>query len=167
MATITHKILVDYFKSIATNLNGIEDFHRMNLSEIQGSFRSSADFPCLAVESHDGDFGDSNIMQSVNSRGFAFTVFTNPERGDYEDQDTKLTESENYGKKIIARMRHDASVKGHFLNGSFKAATVKYSKVGPLYQEELYGFRFVGEITSTDPLIVDPADWEDITEICQ
>ena len=166
MSTITHQILINYFKAIAENLNGIADFHRMNLSEIQSSFRSSANFPCLTVESHDGDFGDSNVMQSVNDRAFAFTVFTKPAKGDYQDQDTKLTESEAYGKKIIARMRHDASQTGHFLNRNFKVESVSYSKVGPLYQEQLYGFRFIGKINSADPLICDPLDWADLETTC-
>ena len=166
MAVITHQILVNYFKSIAENLNGIEDFHRMNLSEIQGSFRSSANFPCLTIESHDGDFKDSNLIQSVNDRAFAFTVFTKPKIGDYEDQDTKLTESEAYGKKIIARIKHDASIKDHFLHQNFKVETVSYSKVGPLYQEQLYGFRFTGQIKASDPLIVNPDDWTDLDTTC-
>ena len=166
MAEINHQILVDYFKSLAENLIGIEDFHRMNLVEIQGSFRSSASFPCLVLESHDADWGDSNLQQSIKDRNIAFTVMTKPEKANFEDQDTKLTESEILGDKILARMRHDANNPNHFLYNHFKIENVKSSKVGPLFSERLFGYRNVCSINAPKKLILDPADWQDIETTC-
>jgi len=164
---INHSVLDAYFKQIAANFKGIKDYFRMDLTEIQGAFRSSADFPCLLAESHDGDLGDSSIQQTINNRTFAFTVYFKPEKDDYDDQNLKLTQSEIFGFKIIARMKHDATIKGHFLHNHFKAETVKNHKVGPIFKEKLYGYRFTGEIKAHQPLIVDPNDWEDTPTICQ
>ena len=163
---INHSSIVAYFKAIAENLVGVNGFFRMDLTEIQGSFRSTANFPCLVIESHEGDLGDSNLMSSVNDRTFAFTIFLNPKNDDYDSQNEFLNTSEELGLKVIARMRHDARVPDHLLNNAFKASDVTYSKVGPLFQEALYGYRFVGSFSKHQPLKVVPADWDDIDAIC-
>ena len=166
MATISHSVIIVQFENIQQNLKGLEDFVRMDLAEIKGAFRSSADFPCLVVESHDGDLGKSKPNQSVNDRNFAFTVYYNPENGDFDEQNTMLDLSEAMGLKIIARMRHDATLPAHFLFNRFKTESVKYHKVGPVFNEQLYGYRFTGEITATQSLKISPADWTDIDEAC-
>jgi len=167
MAEINHSVLEAYFKQIAANLKGINDYFRMDLTEITGAFRSSANFPCLLAESHESDLGDSSIQQTINNRTFAFTVYFKPAKKDYDDQNLKLTESEIFGYKIIARMKHDSTIKGHFLYNHFKVENVTNHKVGPVFNEKLYGYRFVGSIKAHQPLKVNPADWEDNPTICQ
>lgn len=166
MAAVSHSVLIDYWKHIKDNLNGLEDFFRMDLSEIKGAFRSSANFPCLVAESHESDFGNSKTNQSVNNRTFAFTVYYNPESGNFLEQNEMLDLSEAMGLKIIARMRHDATIKTHFLFNRFKVENVKSHKVGPVFNEQLYGYRFTGEISGAQSLIVAAHDWEDIDEDC-
>tara|TARA_R110002096_G_C14661308_1_gene728008 strand:+ start:11761 stop:12258 length:498 start_codon:yes stop_codon:yes gene_type:complete len=163
---ITHSTIINYFKNIQTNLNGLEDFFRMDLSEIKGAFRSSANFPCMVAESFDIDFAKSQVNQSVTDKAFAFTIYYNPENENFDEQNTFLDLSEKMGYKVIARMKHDAADKTHFLFGRFKAETVRGHKVGPVFNERLYGYRFTGEITAPTPLIVDAADWEDIDAVC-
>lgn len=165
MAT-THAIIVNYFSNIADTLIDLKSFYRMDLTEIQGAFRNNKVTPTLVLESHEADLGDSNVMQTVKNISFAFTIYILPKTGDYDDQNAKLDESEIIGLKVIARMRHDATIPGHFLYNKFKSAEVNYSKVGPVFNEELYGFRFSGNIKAPDPLIVNPTDWTDNPTIC-
>jgi hypothetical protein len=166
MTAISHSVIINYYQQLQQNLIGLEDFFRMDLTEIQGSFRSDANFPCLTVESHESDLGKSQFNQSVNDRSFAFTVFYNPENGNYDEQNQMLDASEAMGFKIIARMRYDATQKNHFLFNRFKAETVKTQKIGPLFNEQLYGYRFTGEITGPQPVILDADDWLDIDAVC-
>jgi hypothetical protein len=166
MPTISHNIIINYFKEIQENLNGLNDFFRMDLAEIKGAFRSDADFPCLVVESHESDFDKSKHHQTVNDRTFAFTIYYNPENGDFDEQNEMLDSSEAMGLKVIARMKHDAADKTHFLFNKFKVSSVGCHKVGPVFNEKLYGYRFSGEILDNDALIIDPADWTDIDEVC-
>lgn len=166
MSIVTHTIIVDYFASLAQNLKSLEGFFRMDLTEIQGAFRSKAKLPCLVLESHEGDFSESNVLSSVNARTFAFTIYDKHKKGDYDDQNIILNSAEETGLKIIARMKHDASLPDHFLYNRFKVEDVKYSKVGPVFNERLYGYRFVGEIKGNEPLKVNPEDWEDSPTIC-
>lgn len=166
MAEISHSVLVAYFQNIQINLKGLEDFFRMDLAEVKSSFRSGADFPCLVAESHESDFGDSKPNQTVQNRFFAFTVFYNPEKGNFTEQNEMLDASEKMGLKIIARMKYDSNKPDHFLFNRFKAESVKNHKVGPLFNEQLYGYRFTGEILATQPLVINADDWEDIDSVC-
>jgi hypothetical protein len=163
---LNHTTLTNYFSTLATNLKDISSFFRMDMVEIQGAFRSSATFPCMVSESHEGNFNNSNAMQSVNTITFAFTIFTKPAKADFDDQNTKLGDAEDIGLKIIARMRHDAATPSHLLYNKFKVTNVQYAKVGPTFNEQLYGYRFIGTIQGHEPLVVNPDDWNDAPTIC-
>lgn len=163
---LNHSILVNYFKQLATNLNDLDGFFRMDLKEILDSFRSLDNFPCMVVESHEGDFSNSNTQQSVNTITWAFTIYTNPQHDDYNEINTKLTTAEEIGIKILARMRHDATQPNHVLFRRFKLEDVAYSKIGPVFNEHLYGYRFTGQITIHEPLTINPEDWADTPTTC-
>lgn len=163
---LNHTTLTNYFQQLATNLKDINSFFRMDMVEIQGAFRSTATFPCMVSESHEGNFNNSTIMQSVNTITFAFTIFTKPAKADFDDQNLKLGDAETIGLKIIARMRHDATIPNHILYNKFKVETLQYAKIGPTFNEQLYGYRFIGTIRGHEPLVVNPADWNDVPSIC-
>lgn len=163
---ITHANIVAYFEKLVTNLKGIESFFRMDLTEIQSSFRSSANFPCLVLESYEGDLQDSNTSNSVNQKTFAFTIYTNPKADDYNQQNLELSLSEELGLKIIGRMRHDAAQPDHLLFRKFKVENVSYAKVGPVFNERLYGYRFIGVFLENQSLKINPLDWEDLPSVC-
>lgn len=164
--SVSHQSLVDYFQNIATQLIGLEDFFRMDLTEIQSAFRSTAKLPCLVLESHEGSLEDSNTQTNINDRTFAFTVYLKPKNGDYDDQNMKLDTAEKLGLKIIARMRYDSNRPGNILHNRFKVNTVTYAKVGPVFNERLYGYRFIGSIKGLETLKLNPADWSDTPELC-
>lgn len=164
--SVSHQSLVDYFQNIADNLIGLEDYFRMDLTEIQGAFRSTAKLPCLVLESHEGNLEESNTQTNINDRTFAFTVYLKPTRGDYDDQNQKLDIAEKLGLKIIARMRYDSNRTGNILSGRFRVNTVTYAKVGPVFNEKLYGYRFIGSIKGLETLLLDPTDWVDAPLLC-
>lgn len=163
---INHQTLVNYFSQLASNLNDVQSFFRMDLTEIMGAFRSTANFPCMVIESHEGDFSDSNTMQSVYNITWAFTIYTKPKKADYDSQNAQLSTAEEIGLKILARMRHDATQPAHLLYNRFKIENVSCAKVGPVFNEQLYGYRFIGTIKLHQPLTVNPADWGDNPTIC-
>jgi len=167
MSDINHQVLVEYFGSLADGHKGISGFFRMDLTEIMGSFRKGFGFPCMVLESHDGDLGESSRTATSNNRGFAFTIYENPKKDNPDDQNAKLSSCEVIGLQVIARMKHDEAQEGHFLNGKFKVASVKYAKVGPIFSEKLYGYRFEGEISGSEPLFFDPTLWSDNPVKCE
>jgi len=166
MIPINHLEIVNYFKTLAKNSKHIESFFRMDLREIKGSFRSKANFPCMVLESHEGDLGKSSRSEAVNQRTFAFTIYENPKREDFEDQNKKLSECETIGLKVIARMRQEGMTPKHLLYNRFKIETVTYMKVGPVFSEKLYGYRFVGSFDGFESLKVNPDDWCDEIDVC-
>ena len=160
----THKPIIDYFENINLQLKdfGENSFFRMDLEEIMGGLRHQISFPAMAVESPDGDGEHSVEQNSVIGRMFAFTVYMNPEQGNFQEQNTMLDLCERIGKKVISRMRYDARIEDHLLYNRFKVSSVKWIKVGPVFTEKLYGYRFTGIIEGSEALLVDPADWADI-----
>lgn len=168
MTKPTHSVIIDYFRQLNKNLRdfGENSFFRIDLKEIEGGFRSGITFPAMAVESPDLDGQDSDITNSVIGRAFFFTVYMDPKKNDYDDQDTAIDLCEKIGWKLIARMRKDATDPNHFLYDKFKVSTVSAIKVGPLFTQHLYGYRFGGLISGNESLKVDPADWDDIDSIC-
>ncbi len=162
-----HNIIVTYFESLADNHRLVNGFFRMDLTEIQSSFRSKVEFPALVLESHEGDLSNSSLQATVNDRTFAFTIYLKPKQRDYPGQNDSLTIAEQIGLSMIARMKHDASLPEHFLFNKFKVNTVSYAKVGPVFNEHLYGYRFVGSIMGSEPLKVKPDDWLDTPVICE
>ena len=165
---MTHQQIIAYFKTVNQNLNvfGDNSFFRMDLSEITGGFRTGITFPCLVAESPEGDGSESNLHSSVMGKLFAFTVYHKPQRGNYDDQNEKLGECEAIVLKILARMRHDARIPDHLLYNRLEISSVNYIKVGPIFTENLYGYRCTGMIKAEVPLKVDPADWDDVEEVC-
>lgn len=166
MKQITHQDIVNYMRSLADNHLDIKDFFRMDVTEIQGAFRAGIDFPCLALESLEGDFSGSSTGNSIDNQSFAFTMLTAPVIGDFKEQNIMLDQSQIIGKELIARMRHDARVKGHLLHKAFYVSGVNYHKVGPLFLEHLYGYRFVVELRYKTELIVDVGVWKDLDSVC-
>lgn len=165
---MTHKPIIDYFEQINLKLIHFPEtsFFRMDLMEITGAFRSGINFPALAVESPDGDAEGSSTNSSVSGRMFAFTVYHRPTRGNFQEQNELLDECERIGLKIVARMRHDARIPTHPLYNKFSAETAKWMKVGPIFNEELHGYRFTGMIKGEESLKIDAADWSDIDLTC-
>lgn len=165
---MSHKEIIDYLENINTQLVdfGENSFFRMDLQEITGSFRTGITFPCMLVESPDGDLDDSNINSSAIGKNFAFLVLKNPTSNNYEQQNQYLDDCEKIGLKIIARMRYDARVEGNILFNKFQANTVNFIKVGPLFTEQLHGYRFVGKILGDQNLKIVPEDWADLSSDC-
>lgn len=164
----THKPILDYFQSLNEKLVDFPEksYFRMDLEEIMGSFRSRINFPAMAVESPDGDAEGSTVSNSVLGRLFAFTIYQNPEKGNFAEQNQMIDQCERIGLKIIARMRYDAFDPEHLLYNHFLVSSVKWTKVGPIFNEELFGYRFTGIISGSESLKVDPADWSDVDSVC-
>lgn len=164
----THKPIVDYFESLNENLIDFNEnsFFRMDLDELFGAFRSGITFPCMTTESPEGDAGDSTLSNSVIGRFWAFTIYQNPERGNAQQLNQMLDECEQIGLKIVSRMRLDARNPEHLLYNKFKVASVKWVKVGPVFTENLYGYRFSGEFKDNEALTVKAEDWIDLDTVC-
>ena len=165
---MNHDHIIDYFQDLNTKLTDFPEksFFRMDLTEIQGAFRSGINFPAMSVESPELVLAKSNPSNSVVGHEFAFTIWRKPKTGDFAGQNTDLAECERIGLKIIARMRYDARVPEHLMYNSFEASSVNAIKVGPLFTENLYGYRFTGAFSNNHPLQINPADWSDLESAC-
>lgn len=138
----------------------------MDLAEITGAFRSGITFPAMVVESPEGDLNGSSIHNSVIQRTGAFTVYKKPTKGNFQQQNEYLDDCEKLGLKIVARMRLDNANPDHAMYQRFDIPGISWIKVGPIFNENLYGYRFTYPIKGSEPLTVNPADWQDLDSVC-
>lgn len=164
----THKPLLDYFENINSNLKDFPDksFFRMDIEEIFGAFRRGINMPAMSVESPEGEATKSSPSNNFIGRTFAFNIMAMPKKGDFEEQNRIIDQCEQIGWKIIARMRFDNTDPKSLIYNKFKVSSVRFHKIGPLFNEELYGYRFTGEIGSSESLQVNKDDWEDLDRDC-
>jgi len=64
-------------------------------------------------------------------------------------------------------MRYDSTQSGNILYRLFDIAQVSLHKIGPVYTDGLYGYRFeIALKPDKANFKVNPADWEDIESVC-
>ncbi len=163
----THKQISDYMKQLSVLNDNINSFFRFNISDIQGGIRAKINFPAMALESPEGNFVGSNTNNSLDSKLFAFTIFDKPSRGNFDQEDDMLDDCELIGKQILARMRYDSLVPASVIYRLFKLEKVQYHKVGPVFTDHLFGYRFEVELSDAKVnMQINPADWSDLDDPC-
>lgn len=121
----------------------------------------------MAMESHEGNFEGSSSHNSIESKSFAFSIMSKTQAGDYDGQNSVLDQAEIIGKQVLARIRLDATDPTHILYKLFDIARVSFHKIGPIYVDQLYGYRFEIPLKPNKVLAkVSPDDWTDIDEVC-
>lgn len=169
MSTLTHIALVNYIKNLVDQHATMPEnaFYRMDVNEIQGNMRTGINYPCLAMESHEANFDGSTANNSLENKTFAFSILKKPEYGNFDEQNQFLDDCEILGKQFLARMRYDAATEGNLMFNLFDAALVTYHKVGPLYTDALYGYRFEIPLKpEKTSLKVNAAHWDDLDLVC-
>lgn len=164
---ITHKQIVDYMQDLHEKNISTKSFYRFNLAEIQGSIRSKIIYPCIALESPEGDFQGTTANNSLDNKLFAFSILDKPSQGDYTDEDLKLDNCERIGKQYLARMRHDARIKESLVFNIFNLSDTQYHKVGPIFTDRLFGYRFEIKLSNSKiNMQINPNDWTDLDNPC-
>lgn len=165
---MSHNQLVNYMSNLATQNIATKDFFRFNIAEIQGALKSGITFPCLAMESHEGNFEGSTPNNSIEQKIFAFSILDKPTSpNNFDSENEVLDNCELIGKQFLARMRYDARNPASILYNAFDVVNVNYHKVGPLYMDKLFGYRFeVALKPATINLKPDHNHWSDITDSC-
>ena len=93
--------------------------------------------------------------------------FSKPKKGDFDDENIKLDNCELIGKQFLKRMRLDSLTNGSAIYRAFDLEKVSYHKVGPLYTDHLYGYRFEVPLNAIKVnMQPDPDNWSDIDTIC-
>ncbi len=166
MKNITHNDLVSYLETLCIQYKDTLDFYRMDITEIQGKMRSGIEYPCMAMESHEIDFSGSKPFNSIINKTFAFSILHHPEKKNYDQQNDYLDRCEKIGLDIISRIRYDEKKANHFLNKTLEYDSIRAGKVGPIYSDHLYGYRFEITLKLKSNLKIDPNHWKDIDTVC-
>ena len=166
---VTHNTIVNYFSNLVAQSTLIDsrNFFRFDISEIEGAMRTNITYPCFALESHEGNFSGSSHNNSLDNKVLAFSILGRPKQGDFTEQNNVLDQAETIGKKFISRLRLDSTDASNPMYKQIEVQNISYHKVGPIYIDMLYGYRFEITLKSNKlDLKVLPEDWEDINSVC-
>lgn len=164
---MTHNNLLDYFKNLVTLNADLKSFYRLDITEIQGAMRNGIEYPALAIESHEIAFTGSTANNSLKDVSFAFTILHKPEQQSFDQENNALNLCEEIGTEILKRLRYDAVTPNSPLYQAFELSTITGHKVGPIYVDQLFGYRF--EIPLKPKKIdmkITPDKWSDIDQPC-
>lgn len=165
--SLTHKVITDYMQDLENKNTSTKSFFRFNIMEIQGAIRGNIIYPAMAMESPEGNFSDSSVNNSLDKKIFAFSILDKPEKGNFDDENDKLDQCEIIGKQFLSRMRYDSFLPSSPIYNCFNLSDVEYHKVGPIYTDRLFGYRF--EIHLDDKktnMQINPSEWTDLDSPC-
>ena len=164
---LSHNDIVAYMSNLTTQNLNTNDFFRMNIAEIQGAINSKIQYPCLALESHEGNFDGSSPNNTLEQKTFAFSILDKPAKRTFDAENTSLDLAETIGQQFLARMRYDNADATSQLYQAFNINRVSYHKVGPIYADGLFGYRFEIPLNPTKSNLKPIADnWSDLNTIC-
>ena len=164
---LSHASIVAYLSNLADQNTDVKSFFRMNISEIQGAIKTNIEYPCLALESHEGNFESSSANNTIEQKTFAFSILDKPVKHTFNGENDSLDLAEKIGKEFLARMRYDTADPNSELYQAFNISRVSYHKVGPIYADRLFGYRFEIPLNSVKAnLKPNPDKWSDLNTIC-
>lgn len=170
---MTPQDYIAYFEKVARQLKQIghsdtsKRFARIDIEEVLTGLRNKINLKewCLVLESYEGNLQSRGDEAMADTMMGAFMVVRQVKDNDFAGQAATISESKAIGLKIIALLIRDKqlAVQGErprFLRG-FQLGNVNYQKVGPLFGENAYGYRFEFAILENQHLIYDPEDWDE------
>lgn len=156
----------NYFENLVLKSNFLNDFtgfFQREWATKKASVQGLQE-PVLSLWKYELGFdGPEQNTIAVRKIGFAI-MYNKVKPDDLDAQYNAIHNAEQLAVKVLARIRWDSNQKEHPLYNSFLKDSVEIAPV------ELSGNEFGVDVTfnfrNKQLLILDPADWEDITQTC-
>jgi len=136
---------VEYFRTLAREHKGINDFYMMDINEPLDALRSKIKYPALILTSISGNFEASNLDNILDIVNCGFLIIGHLDQiDDFAGEVQLLSMMKQIGTDVIARMLED-HLKCELL--AFKAIpgfninSVSYEMLGPIFDND-YGVLF-------------------------
>jgi hypothetical protein len=172
MPRISFLKIVGYLEQLAENHVQVNDHYRWNVHEVEGSLRSGVELPVLFVDPVEvKPSGDA--AKTFHANITAFTVLGKPnnntgELDSYAAQNAVLDYCQQICFDIEERIINDAAIpridgEKNWLYGLVDKSSFNIIKVGPLFTDQLYGYRCELTLKNQVPLMIDNSKWKDLT----
>lgn len=166
MANIRFADVVEYFRTVATELKVIghseteTHFCRINMDEVFGGLKTKMKFPALIMEAPDFFIYDEHSDNELKGLNIGFMVVQKVQPGNFEKEEQALDLMEEAVTDIVSRMRkeHREYSTAGIISKSFQENTVRWSKVGPLW-ENCFGWRVTLQVMNAQDFSYDETKW--------
>jgi hypothetical protein len=161
------KNIVTLLTSLGTNHTDINDVFRWNRLELAGALRRGADKTIMLIDAVEID-SDSPANNSVHHNKCSFFILgkqgVKTDKVDsYAAQNEVLEHCLLTAFECAARLVLEANDPANkWLYGNIEKGSFTYTKVGPLFTNNLFGYRCQFTIKSMEKYQVDSAKWTDL-----
>lgn len=163
------KKIITYITNLATQHVDIKDAYRFNRIELAGALKKGVQKSLMLIDSVEVKPSKTSVTTTHNNN-CAFTILgkegvSTAKIDAYDAQNEVIDWCQAIAFEVAARIIEDASDSANkWLYGAIDINSFHYYKAGPLFTENLYGYRVEFTINSKEKYKIDPAKWADKTE---
>lgn len=171
MPNITFLNIVSYLESLAEKHVGIKSNFRWNIEEAGGAMRSGIEYPVMLIDpvevKTEGDY--SKLFHYNNT---AITILAKPstrQGNQFESQNEVLNECQQICFDLENRIINDSRSRiieeqKNWLYNLVDINSFQFFKMGPLFTDNLYGYRLEIQIKNSVIKEIDKDKWTDLQQ---
>lgn len=125
-----------YFEDVANRHPEIKWFYEIDEDEIIGGLRSKVKYPCMMLEFPEPSGFDNSTNTDVKLPS-GLAILSPCKQGDFAKRREILISHEKMILDVVSQMKQDRILGNFFLDVN----QLKWSKVGPMFTDNLYGWR--------------------------
>lgn len=170
-AKASFKKIVDYLTNLGTQHIDIADVFRWNKLEFSGSLRTKIPGTVMLIDSIEIKPLATN-SKIINQNYCAFTILgksgvSTAKLDAYAQQNEVLDFCQGVAFEIMARLFYDAETTNlqgvlKWLYNNVEKDSFHLFKVGPVFTEQLYGYRCEFTIKAPEIYTIDTTKWQDL-----
>jgi hypothetical protein len=162
------KKIVDFLTLIGSNHTDVNSVYRWNRLELDGAMRSGATKSIMLIDAIEVNT-DSPGNNNLHLNQCAITILgkegvSTAKIDSYDAQNDVLEHCQNIAFEIAARLIREADdyAANKWLYGNLEKGSFSFFKVGPVFTENLYGYRCEFTIKSLEDYSIDYDKWADL-----
>lgn len=170
-ANASFQKIVDFLTNLGVQHTDIGDVFRWNKLQLTGNLKNGAILSVMLIDSIETLTNNPN-NKAMHQNNCAFTILGKPnvstaQIDSYDNQNEVLEHCQSVAFEMAARIIKEATetnLQGplKWLYGNVELASFHYFKVGPVFSNQMYGYRCEFTIKAKEDYTVDVAKWDDL-----
>lgn len=169
-SSASFKEIIDFQTNICKKHKDVVDVFRFNKLELSSALRRGSNGTVVLLDSIEVDPNANTSGKVIHRNKGAFTVLGKKDTStsditNYDAQNDVLDHCQTIAFEIAARYKYESNIfneANKWLYNNIDINSFSYFKVGPIFADNLYGYRCEFTIKSIENFIVDPGMWEDL-----
>lgn len=159
--------IVEFLETIGGLHTEVNSVFRWNRTELSGSLRNGKQKSIMLIDAVEVNT-DSPANNNVHLNQCAFTILgkdgvSTAKIDSYANQNIVLQHTQQIAFEIATRIQREAANPNlSWLYGNLEKGSFNFFKVGPIFTENLFGYRCEFTIKTTEVYKLDPTKWTDI-----